>query len=165
MRNIGRRVFVKGKKTHAEDERFEQDNVGDEKERFQVNIDLISLKTIKDYDILGRVGEFYFKIDGEKAFKSRFPHKGVIKLQRNQTFTTKADMTLWSQFKTIRTGEDATVNVNVILREKDRLKKDETIAEQEFNIKLPQKTDYVILQDEEENTKVKLRIQSTKTRY
>jgi hypothetical protein len=165
VRNIGRRVFVKGKKTHAEDERFEQDNVGDEKERFQVNIDLISLKTIKDYDILGRVGEFYFKIDGEKAFKSRFPHKGVIKLQRNQTFTTKADMTLWSQFKTIRTGEDATVNVNVILREKDRLKKDETIAEQEFNIKLPQKTDYVILQDEEENTKVKLRIQSTKTRY
>lgn len=165
MRNIGRRVFVKGKKTHAEDERFEQDNVGDEKERFQVNIDLISLKTIKDYDILGRVGEFYFKIDGEKAFKSRFPHKGVIKLQRNQTFTTKADMTLWSQFKTIRTGEDATVNVKVILREKDRLKKDETVAEQEFNIKLPQKTDYVILQDEEENTKAKLRIQSTKTRY
>ncbi|TXT61281.1 MAG: hypothetical protein BAJALOKI2v1_40075 [Promethearchaeota archaeon] len=165
MRKIGRRVYVKGKKTHAEDERFEQDNVGEEKERFQVNIDLVSLKTIKDYDILGRVGEFYFKVDGEKAFKTRFPHKGVIKLQRNQTFTTKADMSLWNQFKTVKTGEDASVKVKVILREKDHLKKDETVAEQEFNISLPQKTDYVILQDDEENTKVKLRIQSTRTRY
>ncbi|MHA1195233.1 MAG: hypothetical protein ACTSRH_11725 [Promethearchaeota archaeon] len=125
----------------------------------------MSLKTLKDYDIFGWVGEFYFKIDGEKMFKARFPNKGVIKLQRNQMFTSKADMSLWTQFKTIRAGEEATVKVRVILRERDHLKKDSTIAEEEYEIKLPQKTQYVILQDEKEQTKAKLRIQATRTRY
>jgi hypothetical protein len=162
---MGRRLFVKGKKTHAKDETFDKDNVGKEKERFQVNIDLVSLKTIKDYDI-GRVGEFYFKVDGEdKALKSRFPDAGEIKLAKNQTFTSKADMTLWSQFETIRTGEEKVVKVNIELREKDPLRKDSVIAETNYEIGIPQKTKYVILQDEGENTKAKLRIQSTKTRY
>ena len=165
MRIIARRVYVKGKKTHAKDESFDQDNVAEEKERYQVSIELVSLKTLKDYDILGRVGEFYFKVDGGKTFKSRFPDRGVIKLQKNQTFTTRADMSIWSQFKTVRKGEETVLNIEVILREKDPMKKDETIAKQEFEIKLPQKTDYVILQDEDEETKAKLRIQSTSTRY
>ncbi|GAH79195.1 unnamed protein product, partial [marine sediment metagenome] len=33
------------------------------------------------------------------------------------------------------------------------MKKDETVAELELEIKLPSKTEYVILQDEKENTK------------
>ena len=45
------------------------------------------------------------------------------------------------------------------------VKKDEVIAEQEFEIKLPSKTQYVILQDSKEQTKAKLRIQATRTRY
>ena len=52
-----------------------------------------------------------------------------------------------------------------ILREQDQIKRNETIAEQEFEIKLPSKTEYVVLQDEKENTKAKLRIQATRTRY
>ncbi|KKL91714.1 hypothetical protein LCGC14_1891910, partial [marine sediment metagenome] len=40
-----------------------------------------------------------------------------------------------------------------------------TIAEQEFEIKLPQKTQYVIVQDKNEDTKAKIRIQATRTRY
>ncbi|MHA1490668.1 MAG: hypothetical protein ACTSRI_13550 [Promethearchaeota archaeon] len=162
---MGRRVYVKGKKTHAKGETFKQDNVGKEKERFQVSIDLMSLKTLKDYDSFGRVGEFYFKIDGDKALKARFPNKGVIKIQKNQSFTSKADMTLWSEFKTIRTGKNNVLNLKVELREQDKLKKDKTIAEQAFEIKLPSKTAYIVLQDEEENTKAKLRIQATRTRY
>ncbi|MBN1803185.1 MAG: hypothetical protein JW891_16865 [Candidatus Lokiarchaeota archaeon] len=162
---MGQRVYVKGKKTHAKDENFTQDNVGKEKERYQISIDLMSLKTLKDYDSFGRVGEFYFRADGEKMLKSRFPHKGVIKLQRNQTFTSKADMNIWSQFKTVRTGQEASVPIKVILREKDHLKKDQTIAEQVIEVKLPQVTAYVILQDADENTKAKLRIQATRTRY
>ena len=158
-------MYVKGKKTHAKGETFEQDNVSEEKERFQVSIELVSLKTLKDYDAFGRVGEFYFKIDGGKAFKARFPNKGEIKLAKNQAFTTKADMSLWTEFITIRTGEETILPIKVILREMDHLKKDQTIAKQTFEVKLPQKTDYVILQDEEEETKAKLRIQSTKTRY
>ncbi len=125
----------------------------------------MSLKTLKDYDIMGWRGEFYFKVDGSKTFKARWPNKGTIKLQRNQEFTSKADMSLWSQFKTVRVGKPAVEKIKVILREMDHMKKDETIAEQEFEINLPSKTEYVILQDDKENTKAKLRIQATRTRY
>lgn len=125
----------------------------------------MSLKTLKDYDILGWRGEFYFKIDGPKLFKARWPNKGTIKLQRNQEFTSKADMSLWSQFKTVRADKPTVEKIKVILRERDDLKKDHTVAEQEFEIKLPFPTQYVILQDEKENTKAKLRIQSARTRY
>ncbi len=125
----------------------------------------MSLKTLKDYDILGWRGEFYFKVDGPKVFKARFPNKGTIKLQKNQEFVSRADMSLWSQFKTVRAEEPALETIKVILREKDHLKKDQAVAEQEFQIKLPSKTQYIILQDEKERTKAKLRIQATRTRY
>ena len=125
----------------------------------------MSLKTLKDYDIFGWRGEFYFKVDGPKVFKARFPNKGTIKLQKNQEFTSRADMSLWSQFKTVKVDDPAIEKLKVILREMDHLKKDETVAEQEFEINLPSKTQYVILQDEKENTKAKLRIQATRTRY
>ncbi|MFX1455949.1 MAG: hypothetical protein ACFFDB_11310 [Promethearchaeota archaeon] len=162
---IARRIYVKGKKTHAKGETFSQDNVGEEKERFLISIDLMSLKTRKDYDSFGRVGEFYFKLDGPKTFKARFPNKGVIKLQKNQSFTSKADLSLWSQFKTVRTGEEVTEHVKVIIREMDHLKKDQTVAEQDIEIKLPQQTQYLIVQDPDENTKAKIRVQATRTRY
>ena len=125
----------------------------------------MSLKTLKDYDILGWRGEFYFKVDGPKIFKARFPNKGTIKLQKNQEFTSRADMSLWSEFKTVRTDEPAVEKLKVILREKDHMKKDEVVAEQDFEIKLPSRTQYIILQDEKERTKAKLRIQATRTRY
>ncbi|GAG21006.1 unnamed protein product, partial [marine sediment metagenome] len=48
--DIARRIYVKGKKTHAKGETFKQDNVGEEKERFLISLDLMSLKTRKDYD-------------------------------------------------------------------------------------------------------------------
>ena len=158
-------MYVKGKKTHAKGESFTQDSVGKEKERYQVSVDLLSLKTRKDYDVLGRVGEFYLRVDGDKMLKSRYPHKGVIKLQKNQVFTSKADMTIWSEFKTIRKGKKLVVPLNLILREKDHLKKDQTIAEQNIEIQLPEKTKYIILQDKDEDSKAKLRIQAVRTRY
>ena len=74
-------------------------------------------------------------------------------------------MSLWSQFKTVRAEESIIVPVKVILREKDPLKKDQEIASEEYEIRLPQKTKYVILQDEKEKTKAKLRIQATRNRY
>jgi len=61
--------------------------------------------------------------------------------------------------------ESIILPIKVILRERDPLQKDKTIAKQVFEIRLPQKTEYVILQDEDEDTKAKLRIQSTRTRY
>jgi len=120
---------------------------------------------MKDYDILGWRGEFYFKVDGPKVFKARFPNKGTMKLQRNQEFTSRVDMSLWSQFKTVKVDQPNTQPIKVILRERDYLKKDHTVCEETFDIKLPSKTQYVILQDEKEKTKAKLRIQATRTRY
>lgn len=125
----------------------------------------MSVKTLKDYDSMGRIGEFYLRVDGDKTLKSRFPHKGVIKIQKNQTFTSKADMNIWSEFKTIKTGKSSVVNLELILREMDHLKKDQTIASQKIEVNLPSPTQYIILQDADENTKVKLRIQATRTRY
>ena len=165
MSQISRRYYAKGKKTYAKDQAFDQDQVGEEKERYLISIGLMSLKTLKDYDILGWRGEFYFKMDGPKVFKSRFPNKGTIKLQRNQEFTSRADMSLWSQFKTVRANKPAVEKIKVILRERDHLKKDHTVCEEEYTINLPSKTKYVILQDEKEKTKAKLRIQATRSRY
>ena len=162
---MSRRYYAKGKKTYAKDQNFEQDQLGKEKERYLISIDLMSLKTLKDYDIMGWRGEFYFKADGPKVFKSRFPNKGTIKLQRNQNFTSKADMNIWSQFKTVKVGREAVERITIILREQDHLKKDSTIAEEEYIINLPSKTQYVILQDSKEETKAKLRIQASRTRY
>ena len=162
---MSRRYYAKGKKTYAKDQNFEQDQLGKEKERYLISIDLMSLKTLKDYDILGWRGEFYFKADGPKIFKSRFPNKGTIKLQRNQNFTSKADMNIWSQFKTVKVGREAVERITIILREQDHLKKDSTIAEEEYVINLPSKTRYVVLQDSKEVTKAKLRIQASRTRY
>ncbi len=162
---MSRRYYAKGKKTYAKDQSFEQDQVGKEKERYLISIDLMSLKTLRDYDIMGWRGEFYFKADGPKVFKSRFPNKGTIKLQRNQTFTSKADMNIWSQFKTVKVGREAVERITIILREQDHLKKDSTIAEEEYIINLPSKTQYVILQNSKEETKAKLRIQASRTRY
>ncbi len=162
---MSRRYYAKGKKTYAKDQNFEQDQLGKEKERYLISIDLMSLKTLKDYDIMGWRGEFYFKADGPKVFKSRFPNKGTIKLQRNQNFTSKADMNIWSQFKTVKVGREAVERITIILREQDHLKKDSTIAEEEYVINLPSKTQYVVLQDSKEETKAKLRIQASRTRY
>lgn len=66
---MSRRYYAKGKKTYAKDQSFTQDNVGKEKERFLISIDLMSLKTLKDYDILGWRGEFYIKVMGLRSLK------------------------------------------------------------------------------------------------
>ena len=54
---MSRRYYAKGKKTYAKDQNFEQDQLGKEKERYLISIDLMSLKTLRDYDILGWRGE------------------------------------------------------------------------------------------------------------
>lgn len=158
---MSRRTVIKGAKTSAKGQSFK----ADERERFHISIDLMSLKTLKDYDMMGWRGEFYFKVDGEKTLKTRFPSVGTIKLQRNEEFVSKSDMNLYSQFKTAHAGKSKIVKCTVYLREKDRAKKDQEIAKQVFEIKLPHKTEYVILQDKDEQTKAKLRVRSVKTRY
>ena len=45
------------------------------------------------------------------------------------------------------------------------LMKSFTIAEEEYVINLPSKTQYVVLQDSKKETKAKLRIQASRTRY
>ena len=62
-------------------------------------------------------------------------------------------------------GKESIEHIKVIIREMDHMKKDETIAELDLEIKLPQKTQYIIVQDADENTKAKIRVQASRTRY
>ncbi|MHA1734431.1 MAG: hypothetical protein ACTSU5_21030 [Promethearchaeota archaeon] len=152
-------VRVGYKKTHAKGQNFEV-----EKDRYKIHVQLVSLKTLADYDIDWH-GEFYFKVKGDPIHKRRVPDIGEIKLAKNQEFIPKPAVTLWNEHLTLREGDDRTRTIKVSMRERDVAKVDKRIASQEFTIKLPQKTQYVILQDDKEQTKAKLKISASRSRF
>ncbi|MCP4763353.1 MAG: hypothetical protein GY870_16385 [archaeon] len=148
---------------HAKGESFskELEKAG----RYMVGISLVSLKTIGKYD-MDRNNEFYFKIDGGKAFNSRVPNKGNIELRENQVFNSKSDtFTLWSEFARFKKGQDKIVKVKITLKEDDPGLSDDVLGSQEFEIKCPQATKYVILNSKDEKTKAKLKVFAKKTLY
>ncbi|MHA1700147.1 MAG: hypothetical protein ACTSWN_14995, partial [Promethearchaeota archaeon] len=71
-----RRIYVKGKDTHAKGEGFSKEL--EKKGRYFVRIDLVSLSTIRKHDAIG-ASEFYFKI-GSIPHQNRVPQKGTINL-------------------------------------------------------------------------------------
>jgi hypothetical protein len=147
---------------HAEGESFakELEKAG----RYWAGISLVSLKTIGRYD-LDKQSEFYFLVDGGKLFKNRVPNKGTIQLRENQDFQSKSDnLTLWSEFVTFKANEEKVVKIKIQLKEEDP-GLDPTLGEQEFIIKCPQETEYVILNSKDEKTKAKLKVYSHKTVY
>jgi len=63
-----------------------------DKIRWYICIYLDSLHTAKSGEVFAKEGEWYFNTNG-----NRFPHKGHIKLGKNETFTpTEPKPTLWS---------------------------------------------------------------------
>lgn len=150
------------KDTHAEGESFAEEL--ERKGRYMVGISLISIKTIGKSD-LDQTSEFYFKANAEGALRARIPNKGNIEIRRNQEFIARSDQfTIWSEFVQFRDGEDAVVKVKVQLKENDPLINDK-LAEEEYLIRCPSKTQYVILQDDKGQTKAKLKIFAKKTRF
>ena len=104
---MGRRLYKMGRDTHAKDETFEYEK----RQRYYVTLSLISLKTLKDYDI-GRGGEFYFKV--KRSWKRRrVPDRGEIFLMENQTFTARQDFTLWTEFLELDQGDDKDIEIAI----------------------------------------------------
>lgn len=157
-----RRYVKTGVNTHAKGENFTDEL--ERKGRYMVGISLVSLKTITKHD-LDRTAEYYFRANAGGARRSRIPNKGNIELRPDQEFISKSDQfTIWSEFVQFKEGEDKIITVNVQLRDNDPLI-DDVIAEKEYVIKCPSKTEYTILQDEKGKTKAKLKIFSKQTRY
>jgi hypothetical protein len=156
---MGRRVIVTGKKTHAKGETFE---IGT-KDRYYVNVSLLSLKTQKDYDI-DKGGEFYFKVHRGTGHNRRVPDMGEIHLQANQGFEARQDFTLWTEFIQLKQGDEKQMELEIGLYERDVLK-DDTVFEEKLPIKLGGESDYLILQNEDGKTKAKLKIAANRTRY
>jgi len=147
-----------GRDTHAKDETFEYEK----RQRYYVNLSLLSLKSLEDYDI-GRGGEFYFKVK-RKWRTQRVPNRGEIFLMENQAFTARSDFSLWTEFLELEQGDDKDIEIEISLFERD-LKWDKKIFEVDVPIKLGSQTDYVILQDAAKKTKAKVKISALRTRF
>ncbi len=155
---MGRRIMKLGRDTHAKDETFEYEK----RQRYYVNVSLLSLKTLEDYDI-GRGGEFYFKV--KRKWKGRrVPDRGEIYLMENQVFSARQDFSLWLELLELEQGDDKDIEIEIGLYERD-IKWDKKIFEIDVPIKLGSATDYVILQDDKKKTKAKVKISALRTRY
>lgn len=155
---MGRRLMKMGVDTHAKGESFEYEK----KERYYINLSLLSLKTLEDYDI-GRGGEFYFKV--KRKFKTRrVPDRGEIFLMENQVFSARQDFTLWTEFLELEQGDEKDIEIEVSLYERD-YKWDKKVFEVDVPIKLGAQTDYVILEDTAKKTKAKVKIAALRTRF
>ncbi|MHA1265732.1 MAG: hypothetical protein ACTSRS_10920 [Candidatus Helarchaeota archaeon] len=155
---MGRRLYKMGRDTHAKGETFEYEK----RQRYYVNLSLLSLKTLKDYDI-GRGGEFYFKI--KRKWKTRrVPDRGEIFLMENQVFTARQDFNLWLEFLELDQGDEKEITLEVGLYERD-LKWDKKVFEVEVPVTLGQQTEYLILEDPAQKTKAKVKLSALRTRY
>ena len=155
---MGRRLYKMGRDTHAKGETFEHED----RDRYYINVSLLSLKTLEDYDI-GKGGEFYFKAKRNWQGR-RIPDRGEIYLMQNQVFTARQDFTLWTEFIELEQGDSKDIELEVALYERD-LKWDKKVFEVDVPIKLGTQTKYIILEDEKGNTKAKVKIAATRTRY
>ena len=156
---MGRRTIRIGRDTSAKGETFEYEH----KERYYINVSLLSLKTLEDYDI-GRGGEFYFKVKRSFGSGRRVPDRGEIFLMENQVFTARQDFTLWTEFIELDQGDEKEIELEIELFERD-FKWDKKVFEVDVPISLGSKTKYVILQNQAETTKAKVKISAMRTRF
>ena len=156
---MGRRVIITGHKTHATGETFEVEK----KDRYMITVSLMSLKTLKDYDI-GKGAEFYFKVWRSSMHKRRVPDIGEIQLMENQGFEARQDFTLWTEFIQLKTGDKREIELDIGLYERD-IGKDDTVFEQKLPVKFGAESEYIILEDKDGKTKAKLKVSATRTRF
>ncbi len=151
------------KKIQAKDQDFEQAKAID---HYLINIGLVSIRTLRDYDLASWTAEFYFRT-GKQPYVSRTPNKGTIQLEKNESFEPRDnDINLYSEFIKLRSGDSMKRIIKVKLFERDLLKKDQKIIDADVEINLASnKSEYFIIQDKHEFTKVKLRLYGGRTRY
>ncbi|MFW9991122.1 MAG: hypothetical protein ACFFD4_03600 [Candidatus Odinarchaeota archaeon] len=157
---MGRRVYVKGKKTYA---KGQTDQI--EGNRYFNTISLMSIKVDDANEInpLDRVGEFYFEIGGEGVFKTkmRVPYQGEIYIPEKVTFTPKQDFTLFNEFVESKEGSK-TDDVRIRLLEKDA-SRDDVIIDSKVGLVYGSGAKYEVLRGK--GVKLKIKISSSKTRF
>ncbi|MHA1251255.1 MAG: hypothetical protein ACTSRP_14795 [Candidatus Helarchaeota archaeon] len=132
-----RRHITVGRKTHAKGETFELEK----KDRYFLNVSLMSLKTRKDYDI-GRGGEFFFEVHRKGELRGRrTPDHGEI------------------------CGDKKEVELHIELFERDPIK-NQKIIDEKISVRLGMPSSkHIVIEDKKGNTKAKLKISSARTRF
>ena len=160
VNNMGRRVYVKGKKTYAKGQQIDLS----ESNRYQNIISLMSIRVedVHERNPLDRTGEFYFEVGGKGLLKHdyRVPFHGEINIKENLTYTAKQDFTLWISFDEAK--KEKTRSIPIKFRERDPTK-DDTIIKTEIPITYGSGTKYEVLKGP--GIAIKLKISSHKTRY
>ena len=160
MNNLGRRVYVKGKKTYA---KGQQIDLG-KSNRYQNIISLMSIRVedVHERNPLDRTGEFYFEVGGKGLLSHdyRIPFHGEISIKENLTYSAKQDFTLWISFD--KAEEQKTRSIPIKFRERDATK-DDTIIKTEIPITFGSGTKYEVIKGP--GISVKLKISSRKTRF
>ena len=158
---MGRRVYVKGKKTYAKGQAPDLSK----SKRYQNIISLMSIRVedVHERNPMDKTGEFYFEIGGKGIGKHdyRIPFEGTINVKENMTYSAKQDFTLWLSFdKSDKSGK--TKSIPIKLREADATK-DDTIIKTEIPLVYGSGTKYEVVTGE--GIAVKLKISSRKTRF
>ena len=87
MNNLGRRVYVKGKKTYAKGQAPDLSKSN----RYQNIISLMSIRVenVHERNPLDRTGEFYFEVGGKGLLSHdyRIPFHGEISIKENLTYS------------------------------------------------------------------------------
>ncbi len=158
---MGRRIYVKGVDTHAKGEQWEVEY--EKNERYYIQVSLLSLKTLEDYDI-GRGGEFYFEVK-RKGHEIRVPQRGEINLMENQVFTARQDFSLWNEFIELDPGDQKVLELDLRLYERDVVGLDKKLIDEDLKITLGSQSKYVIVENKDKTTKAKIKISAPRTRF
>ncbi len=154
---MGRRVVKKVyKDTYARGQRDSKEF----KDRYQVIVELISLKVLEDRDLLGNESELYFRVGKRPNYSGRIPNRGTINLEKNEVYQPLNGLTLYTEFR--EAPEGGVVQVPFHVFERDPGKNDDIIIDNELAVPLGSSDYKVITQN---SVKVKLKLSALKTRY
>ena len=154
---MGRRVVKKVyKDTYARGQR----DTKEFKDRYQVTVDLISLKVLEDRDLFGNESEIYFRVGQRPHYSTRVPNRGTLNLEKNEVYKPQNGMTLYSEFRTAPDGGVAQVPFHVF--ERDPGKNDDEVISHDLAVPLGS-SDYLVVT--QNSIKVKLKLTGLRTRY
>jgi len=155
---MGRKVVKKVyKDTYARGQRDKKEF----QDRYQILIELVSVKVLEDRDLFGNESELYFKVGSRVPdHRQRTPNKGTINIEKNETFTPTEGLTLYCEFRDA--PDRGVAEIPFDLYERDPGKDDDHIIDTKISIPLGT-SDYRVLT--EKSVKVKIKISGLETRY
>ncbi len=154
---MGRRVVKKVyKDTYARGQR----DTKEFKDRFQVKVELISIKVLEDRDLFGNESELYFRVGKRPNYSTRIPNRGTMNLEKNEIYQPLNGLTLYTEFRDAPKGGAVQVPFHVF--ERDPGKNDDIIIDHELSVPLGSSDYKVITQN---SIKVKLKLSALRTRY